>query len=176
MEKALKGQVLEHGWKILGRKVKSLGATGACHSVGFTAEHSDGRKAFVKVMEPTPDPTLKGREQLKELERRLAVFIYEGELMEKCLTRRIRRVIKAIGQGSIAIKGFPNEIHYMLLQLADNDLRELYAVSAYCFLTNCFIGRGEKMERQLRCLACGVCRPAAPISERTSGPCLPKAI
>ncbi len=75
-------------------------------------------------MDPTPDPTLEGREQLKELERRLAVFIYEGELMDKCMTRRIRHVIRAIGQGSIAIKGFANEIHYLLLELADNDLRE----------------------------------------------------
>lgn len=124
LEKALKGQVLENGWKIRGRKVKSSGATGGCHAVGFTAEHSDGRKAFVKVMDPTPDPTLEGREQLKELERRLAVFIYEGELMEKCLTRRIRRVVKAIGQGSIVVSGFPNEIHYLLLELADNDLRQ----------------------------------------------------
>jgi len=30
------------------------------------------------------------------------------------------------------------------------------------------------MERQLSCLACGVCRPAAPVSVRTSGPCLTK--
>lgn len=44
--------------------------------------------------------------------------------MEKCLNRRIRRVVRAIGQGSIAIEGFPNEIHYILLELADNDLRE----------------------------------------------------
>ena len=44
--------------------------------------------------------------------------------MEKCLTRRIRRVIRTIGQGSISITGFPNEIHYLLLELADNDLRE----------------------------------------------------
>ena len=124
LEKALQGQVLEDGWVIRGLRVKSSGATGGCHAVGFTAEHPDGRKAFVKVMEPTPEPTLKGREQLKELERRLAVFIYEGELMEKCLTRRIRRVIRMIGQGSIAIKGVPNEIHYILLELADNDLRE----------------------------------------------------
>jgi len=31
------------------------------------------------------------------------------------------------------------------------------------------------MERQLRCLAFGVCRLAAPVSVRTSSPCLPKA-
>ena len=37
---------------------------------------------------------------------------------------QIRRVIRVIGQGSIAIKGFPYEVHYILLELADNDLRE----------------------------------------------------
>ena len=124
LEKALKGQVLPDGWVLRGRRIRSSGATGSCHAVGFTAEHPDGRRAFLKVMDPTPDPTLEGREQLKELERRLAVFIYEGELMEKCLTRRIRRVIRAIGQGSIPVKGFTNEIHYMLFELADKDLRD----------------------------------------------------
>lgn len=124
LEKALTGKALEGGWTIQGAKVKSSGATGSCHAIGFVAENSDGRQAFVKVMDPTPDPNLEGREQLKELERRLAVFIYEGELMEKCLTRRIRRVVRAIGQGAIAVDGFANEIHYMLFELADNDLRD----------------------------------------------------
>ena len=40
-------------------------------------------------MEPTPDPALEGGEQLKELERRLAVFNYECDLMEKCITHQI---------------------------------------------------------------------------------------
>lgn len=75
LKKALAGKAFEDGWEITGRRIKSSCGTGACHAVGFTAEHSDGRKAFVKVMDPTPDPTLEGREQLKELERRLAVFI-----------------------------------------------------------------------------------------------------
>ena len=124
LEKAMQGQILEDGWVICGVRAKSLGNTGACHSVGFTVEHPDGRKAFMKVLEPTPDPTLEGREQLKELERRLAVFNYECDLMEKCMNHRIRRVIKAIAQGSIALRGFPHEVHYILLELADNDLRE----------------------------------------------------
>ena len=56
LEKDLAGAVLDDGWVIQGRRVKSSGGTGACHAVGFTAKHSDGRSAFVKVMDPTPDP------------------------------------------------------------------------------------------------------------------------
>ena len=123
LETSLHGQVLQDEWVIRQARTKSPGSTGGCHSVGFIADHPDGRKAFVKVMEPTPDPALEGGEQLKELERRLAVFNYECDLMEKCVTHQIRRVIRAIGQGSTAIKGFPFKVHYILLELADNDLR-----------------------------------------------------
>ena len=51
LEKAMLGQVLEDGWVICGSRTRSSVNTGACHSVGFTADHPDGRKAFVKAME-----------------------------------------------------------------------------------------------------------------------------
>jgi len=54
----------------------------------------------------------------KKLEKALA-----GTVLDDGWVIQGRRVIRAIGQGSIAIKGFPNEIHYLLLELADNDLR-----------------------------------------------------
>ena len=50
LEKAMLGQVLEDGWVICGSRTRSSVNTGACHSVGFTADHPDGRKAFVKAM------------------------------------------------------------------------------------------------------------------------------
>lgn len=62
LESALQGKSLDDGWVIRGKRVRSSCATGACHAVGFVAENADGRKAFVKVMEPTPDPTLDGLE------------------------------------------------------------------------------------------------------------------
>ena len=67
LEKALAGTELGDGWVIQGRRVKFSGGAGACHAVGFTAEHPDGRRAFVWVMDPTPDPTLVGLKQFKEL-------------------------------------------------------------------------------------------------------------
>ena len=118
------GHELENGWVIESQRCLRAGATGACHSIGFIAKHADGSQAFVKVLDPTPDPRLKGREQLKELERRLAVFNYESDLLDKCQTKKIRRVIRALGRGSIQVPSLPNDVHYLLFELADRDLRE----------------------------------------------------
>ena len=76
LETTLRGVEIEGGWVIEALRARCAGATGVCHAFGFTARHADGRRAFVKVLDPTVDPTLEGREQLKELERRLDVFIY----------------------------------------------------------------------------------------------------
>lgn len=121
---ALVGQSIDDGWTIDGVRSRCAGATGACHALGFTATHADGRRAFVKVLDPSMDPHLEGREQLKEFKRRLDVFVYEGDLLEKCLTRRIKRVVRSLGQGSVRLDGFPNDVHYLMFELADRDLRE----------------------------------------------------
>ena len=51
-----------------------------------------------------------------------------------------------------------NQLH---LSRPANEKSRLFLAKATFFL---MIGRGERMERQLRCLACGVCRPAMPVS------------
>ena len=120
----LVGCELKDGWKIGTQRCPRVGGTGACHSVGFIANHPDGNMAFVKVLDPTPDPSLEDDEQLKELERRLAVFNYESDLLEKCLTKRIRRVVRSLGRGSVVLPKLQNGIHYLLFELADCDLRD----------------------------------------------------
>lgn len=118
------GLELENGWVIEDVRPRCVGATGACHSFGLTAKHSDGRRAFVKVLDPAPDPTLEGNEQLKELERRLAVFNYENDLLNKCLSRGISRVVRALGRGSFRLPDFSHDVHYLMFELAERDLRE----------------------------------------------------
>ena len=115
---------LKDGWEIVSKCCSRVGGSGGCHSVGFIARHSDGNMAFVKVLDPTPDPSLEDDEQLKELERRLAVFNYETDLLEKCLTKKIRRVVRFLGRGSIELPNLQHRIHYLLFELADRDLRD----------------------------------------------------
>ena len=120
----LVGCELKDGWTIDAQRCPRVGSTGACHSVGFIAKHPDGHMAFVKVLDPTPDPKLEDDDQLKELQRRLEVFNYENDLLEKCLTRKIRRVVRSLGRGSVELLGSLNKVHYLLFELADRDLRE----------------------------------------------------
>ena len=122
--KALTGHQLHSGWAIEGPRPQHSTATGADHSIAFTARHKDGRRAFVKILDPTPDTNLHVDDQLPELERRLAIFNYERDLLDKCLTRNIRRVVRALDHGSIELDGFPISVHYLMFELAELDLRE----------------------------------------------------
>lgn len=124
LSSVLPGHRIDKEWVIEDTRQRCVGATGSCHTVGFIARNQKGERAFVKVLDPTPDPTLKGSEQLKELERRLAIFNYESDLLDKCVTNRIRRVIKALGRGSFKLTDFSHDIHFITFELADRDLRE----------------------------------------------------
>lgn len=120
----LTGCKLADDWVIEAPRSRMKGATGACHSLAFTARHADGHFAFVKILDPTPDENLPEDEQLIDLERRVAIFRYEQELLEKCLNRRIRRVVRALGHGTFRIPGFPIPVRYLMFELAERDLRE----------------------------------------------------
>ena len=118
------GQILFDGWVLESPRVRHSAATGGCHSMGFTAKNSDGRRAFVKVMDPTPNINIPENEQLIELEQRLAIFNYERDLLDKCLQQKIKRVVRILNRGTINLPGFPIAVHYMMFELAERDLRE----------------------------------------------------
>ena len=121
---ALIGTDLGNGWTLEAPRQRKGGATGACHSFPFTARHTDGQRAFVKILDPIPDANLDEDEQLNDLEQRLAIFNYERDVADKCKDRRISRVVRALGRGSIRVDGFPVPVHYLMFELADRDLRE----------------------------------------------------
>lgn len=121
---ALIGQVLDGGWVVEAPRPRAKDATGSYHCFPFTAKHPDGRRAFVKVLDPIPDSNLADEEQLPDLQRRLAFFNYEHKLLQKCLTKKIRRVVEVLGRGSLKLPGFPIAVHYLMFELAERDLRE----------------------------------------------------
>ena len=68
---ALIGNDIGDGWTLEAPLERNGGATGGCHSFPFTARHANGQRAFVKILDPIPDPNLDDDEQLTDLERRL---------------------------------------------------------------------------------------------------------
>ena len=112
------GQKLHGQWVIKSPRPRSHGATGACHSFGYIAENPNGEQAFVKVLDPKPDESLETEAQLTDLQRRLDIFIYEKNLLDKRLSKKIRRVVKALGYESIKLNGYPGPIYYLLPRLS----------------------------------------------------------
>jgi len=124
LQNNLAGMNIPNGWTIDKAVTRSNCATGAQFSTGFIATHEDGRRAFLKVLDPAVDPSLEPNEQLKELERRLAVFNYECDLLDKCVIKKIRRVVRIIDRGICEVDKQTGPIHYIMFELAERDLSE----------------------------------------------------
>ena len=124
LQSQLTGMELPSGWTIEKKLSRSSDATGAQFSTGFVANHVDGRRAFLKVIDPVINTDLEPDEQLKDLELRLAIYNYECDLLEKCVTKNIRRVVRIVDRGTCAVDGIAGPIHYIMLELAERDLSE----------------------------------------------------
>jgi len=90
------GKEITPGWVIQRQRLKPVGATGGCNSLGYVARNSEGREAFVKVLDVTLDAD--ADDPLADLKRRLDVFEYERSLLERC--KRMSLVVSAIESGA----------------------------------------------------------------------------
>jgi len=121
---SLIGTRLENDFVIESARVPSPTATGSRHSTGYIARASDGRQAFVKVLDTTidrgaPDP-------IADLKARVDAYFYERSLLEKTLARKMSRIVRAIASGELATQeqAGGNPTYYLLFELAEGDLRE----------------------------------------------------
>jgi len=124
LQTALIGQELSDGWIIDEPRPRTPSATGACHCLTYWARNPDGQRAFVKVLDPTPNEALEPVDQLHDLQRRLAIFNYERDLLDKCLSKKMRRVVEVLGYGSFKLAGYPSSVFYLMFEVAERDLRE----------------------------------------------------
>jgi Serine/threonine protein kinase len=120
----LVGRTLKDGWLVNKILDDSTLATGGCFSVGYFVTHTDGRTGFLKALNyqlalRAPDPAL----ALKEL---VDAFIFERNLLERCQSRRLKNIVKAIGHGTIDT--VPHPIQYLIFEVAElGDVRRYMA-------------------------------------------------
>jgi eukaryotic-like serine/threonine-protein kinase len=122
----LAGLELENGWKVVERVVRPPQATGSCFSCGYLVDNSDGRRGFLKaldfysILKDAPDPA----SVLKPL---LDAFEYEWELLDRCRTHRLSRVITALERGAVRVAGVApplNVVQYIIFERAEGDIRQ----------------------------------------------------
>lgn len=117
----LTGLTLDGGWVVAELLPKLSIQTGGVFSCSYRIEHRDGRKAFLKAMDfeaalRDPDPAGK----LKELTE---AFVFERSIVELCGARKLSRVVRAHGSGTITPSG-KSVVQYLIFEMADGDVRK----------------------------------------------------
>lgn len=116
------GSELSGGYKIQEIAASSPSGTGSVFSEGFTGVDSNGRPVFVKVLDLANSQH--AADPLKDIQTRVEVFNYERDLIAKCKGGSLRHVVVGVSDGSIFDAAVPlGQIHYIVFELADGDVR-----------------------------------------------------
>ncbi|MES2220206.1 MAG: serine/threonine-protein kinase [Acidobacteriota bacterium] len=115
----LGGQTLTNGWTVGKLIVKTGDQTGGHFSCSYEVTNQDGRVAFLKAMDyaralAAPDPAT----ALNEL---TSAFLFEREVLQECIEKKMSRVVRAIDGGKIAIGG--QVVEYLIFEKARGDIR-----------------------------------------------------
>jgi serine/threonine protein kinase len=118
----LVGQTLANGWVVKERIQRPGSATGGNYSVCYLVETAGGVVGFLKALDYSrafnaPDRAL-------ALNTLTTAYLHERELLQRCASRRLRRVIRAIDFGSADIAGFALPVDYIIFERAAGDLRD----------------------------------------------------
>lgn len=128
--KLLKGRILSGEWRVLKPIEKPSHATGGHFSQCYLVESTkDGTKAFLKALDyskalESPDPA-------RALQAMTEAYNFERDLLAKCKAKNMDRVVRALADGGIKIEGADagGVVQYLIMELADRDIRSQLALS-----------------------------------------------
>jgi eukaryotic-like serine/threonine-protein kinase len=122
----LDGQKLSNGWTVKTQVNKKPGATGGFFSIGYTVVHENGNEAFLKAIDFSD--AFRSADPARELQPLVETFNFERDLLEKCKSKNLDRVVRALESGTTTIDGIP--VPYLIFELADGDIRTHMDISA----------------------------------------------
>ena len=117
------GKELKGNWKVEGQIERPPGATGGNFSRSYIVRSGDGERAFLKALDYKK--ALKSAEPAKALQAMTAAYNFERNLLEKCKSKGLSRVVRILDSGSLPSQtGDASDlVEYMILELADQDIR-----------------------------------------------------
>ena len=123
----LQGITLESGWFVEELLVRSATHTGGAFSTSYRLTKPNGDQAFLKAMDF--EGALRASDPAAQLKFLVDAYVFEREIVELCGTKRLTRIVKAIGSGKVdsnAVPGLPSKVvQYLIFELArDGDLRQ----------------------------------------------------
>ena len=120
----LVGKVLTNDWTVIKRLKRPPGATGGTFSASYVIKSKDGKMAFLKAMDYTE--ALESTDPARALQKLTKVYNFERDILEKCKSRRLSRIVQVLDVGTIP-RATPNDassvVQYLIFELADGDIR-----------------------------------------------------
>jgi serine/threonine protein kinase len=126
----LVGRTLDGGWKVTTKIERAPGATGGYFSIGYVVVDDTGAEAFLKALDysyalPRPDVA----DILKAM---VEGYQFEKNVLDECEQRRMSRIVRVLGAGTITDPSFSHAVNYLVFEPADGDVREaLDAMSSF---------------------------------------------
>ena len=119
----LAGRKLENGWVVEELIDRPAASTGGHFSTSYIVRSRHGGKAFLKAMDYTK--ALASSDPAKFLKAMTEAFIFERNLLEKCRSNTLSRIVRVLDDGTItAQKGNPSSVvQYLVFELALGDVR-----------------------------------------------------
>ncbi len=111
--------ILPNGWTVLAQVNKKPGATGGHFSVGYNVRHDTGHEAFLKAIDFSR--ALASSDPARELQELTETFNFERDLLAKCKSKNLDRVVRSLEDGKVTVDGLP--VPYLIFELADCDIR-----------------------------------------------------
>ena len=121
---SLDGYDLGNGWKVIEKLHKGPFSTGGRFSVGYKVEKS-GSQAYLKALDFSAASQAPG--PARALQAMTEAFNFERDLLDKCKTNRLDRIIIPLHDGSLIVPGFGDFslVHYLIFEMASGDIRRV---------------------------------------------------
>lgn len=121
VEDPIVGKKLEGGWLVTKRL--SNASTGGYFSLGYIARKTN-QTGFVKVLNLSS--AHQAHDLVAHVEAMTTAFSYERELLTRCTTKKMSRVVRAIQEGEIEVPELPfDRVPYLLFEYAESDVRRI---------------------------------------------------
>lgn len=121
---SLDGKCLANGWIVVEKLTRAPFSTGGRFSVGYKVE-KEGVQAYLKALDfsaasQAPDPA-------RALQAMTEAYNFERDLLDKCKTKRLDRVITPLLDGSLIVPGFGDFslVQYLIFEMASGDIRKI---------------------------------------------------
>ena len=118
----LAGLSLENGWTVVRRLERKPDTTGGVFSKAYIVADSKGREAFCKAIDLTAAQG--SGEIFREMERILRAYRYERDLVQRCATSKMDRIVKVWDSGEVVVQpGNPYSlVPYLIFEMATGDV------------------------------------------------------